>query len=238
MEKVEQRFINGPDYRADWRTEKRDGKPTMITGYPAKFNKQSRMLWGFREVILPGAFTRTLAAGADVRGLKNHNPDLIFGRTRSGTMRLKEDSVGLRMEADAADTQFARDLMTEIDRGDIDQGSFRFITQTDNWRMQDGVTIRELVDVDLLDASVVTFPAYEDTTAGVRSALAFAGLDFARVQGIMVRALHHLDVGIEDRDFLGSAIDTLNKTLRDVGDPTGSLEIARRRLMLAERPVA
>jgi hypothetical protein len=53
-----------------------------------------------------------------------------------------------------------------------------------------------------------------------------------------VRALHHLDVGIEDRDFLGSAIDTLNKTLRDVGDPTGSLEIARRRLMLAERPVA
>src|SRR5207245_7114093 len=126
---TEQRFLNAADFTGEFRIEKRsDGKPSLITGYPAKFNKLSQQMWGMGEQIMPGAVKRTLAEGADVRGLLNHDPNLVLGRNKAGTMRLKEDGVGLRMEIDAPDTQVARDLMTSIDRGDITQGSFRFRT--------------------------------------------------------------------------------------------------------------
>src|ERR1700732_270710 len=131
-------FFPDPSEKSEFRFEKRDGKPSLITGIPAKFNKLSRNLGGYRENIKPGAFSRSLAEGADVRALINHNPDLILGRTKSGTLRLEETNAGLRMECDAPDTQAARDLMTSCDRGDIDQGSFRFLTRSDDFRMQDG----------------------------------------------------------------------------------------------------
>src|SRR5947209_7458736 len=105
-ETMERRFETAPDYRAELRLEQRkEGEPKTLVGYPAKFNTVSRDLWGFKETILPGAFKRTLAEGADVRALVNHNPDMVLGRTRSGTLRLKEDAVGLRMEVDTPDTQ-------------------------------------------------------------------------------------------------------------------------------------
>jgi HK97 family phage prohead protease len=232
---TEYRFVNQADFKGEFRLEKRDGKPAMIVGYPAKFNKLSQRMWGMRENILPGAFKRTLAEGADVRGLLNHDPNLILGRTKSGTMRLKEDSVGLRMEIDAPDTQMARDLMTSIDRGDIDQGSFRFRTISDGWRMQDGETVRDLIDVDLMDASVVTFPAYEDTDIGVRSMAQAAGLDLMRFEEIMVRLEHNLPHKPEDRDFLGLLVHRIEKMREKLPTPHFlSLEAAKRRLRLTE----
>jgi len=232
---TEYRFLNGADFKGEFRLEKRDGKPTLIVGYPAKFNKLSQRMWGMRENILPGAFKRTLAEGADVRGLLNHDPNLILGRTKAGTMRLKEDSTGLRMEIDAPDTQMARDLMTSIDRGDIDQGSFRFRTITDNWRMENGETIRDLVDVDLMDASVVTFPAYEDTDIGIRSLAQQAGLDLVRFEEIMIRIEHNLPGKPEDRDFLGLMVHRIEKMRDRLPTPVfHSVEAAKRRLRLAE----
>ena len=233
---TEQRFFNAADFAGEFRLEKRsDGKPTLITGYPAKFNKLSQRMWGMREQIMPGAFKRTLAEGADVRGLINHNPDLILGRTKSGTMRLKEDSIGLKMEIDAPDIQVARDLMTSIDRGDITQGSFRFKTITDNWHMQDGETIRDLIDVDLMDASVVTFPAYEDTDIGVRALADSAGMDIGRFEGILVRLEHDLPPQPEDRDFLSLMILRVEKLRDKLPAPHfHALESAKRRLRLAE----
>jgi HK97 family phage prohead protease len=224
------------DFQGEFRVEKRDGKPSVITGYPAKFNKLSQRMWGMREQILPGAFKRTLAEGADVRGLLNHNPDLILGRNKAGTMRLSETSTGLRMEIDAPDTQVARDLMTSIDRGDITQGSFRFKTVTDNWHMQDGETIRDLIDVDLMDVSVVTFPAYEDTDIGVRALADAAGMDIGRFEAIMVRLEHNLAPQPEDRDFLALMILRVEKMRDKIPPPRfRSLEAAKRRLALTER---
>ena|SRR5256885_1381496 len=233
---IEQRFLNAPDFKAEFRVEKREGKPSVIVGYPAKFNTLSQRMWGMRETILPGAFKRTLAEGADVRGLLNHNVDLILGRTKSGTMRLKEDAIGLRMEIDAPDTQVARDLLVSIDRGDIDQGSFCFRCVTDNWRMQDGEVLRELIDLDLKDASVVTFPAYEDTTIGVRSLAQAAGMDIHRFQEIIVRLEHKLPAQAEDRDFLSLMILRVGKLRDQLPAPRClALEAAKRRLSLTER---
>src|SRR5260370_32229482 len=231
----EQRFMAAADFQGEFRVEKRDGKPSLITGYPAKFNKLSQRMWGMRGQILPGAFKRTLAEGADVRGLLNHNPDFVLGRNKAGTMRLSETSVGLRMEIDAPDTQVARDLMTSIDRGDITQGSFRFKTVTDNWHMQDGETIRDLIDVDLMDVSVVTFPAYEDTDIGVRSLSAAAGMDVARFSEIVTRIEHNLPAKSEDRDFLGLLIHRAELLRAKLPEPElRNLESATRRLRLLQ----
>src|ERR1700674_3929231 len=233
---VAQRFLNAKDFTAEFRVEKRDGKPTMIVGYPAKFNKLSRRMWGMREQIMPGAFKRTLAEGADVRALLNHNPDIVLGRNKAGTLRLKEDSTGLRMEIDAPDTQAARDLMTSIDRGDISQGSFRFRTVTDNWHMQDGETIRDLIDVDLMDVSPVTFPAYEDTDMGVRAFAGAVGLDLGRFEEVVVRLEHNLPSKPEDRDFLALMVLRASKLYDKLPAPRfHALEAAKRRLSLTER---
>lgn len=229
--------IFAPDFAAEFRLEARgEGKTKTLVGYPAKFNTRSQNLGGFYETIKPGAFKRTLAEGADVRGLINHDPNLVIGRNTSGTMRLKEDSIGLRMECDLPDTQYARDLATCVDRGDISQGSFRFRVVQDNWTNMydadgDSETLRELQDVDLKDASVVTFPAYEDTSIFVRSISKAAGLDFERVAGILIRSQHGLEVNDGDRQFLADAIAELEMSTK-VSTPL--LDRARRRLRLAQ----
>ena len=149
-----------------------DGGPVTFRGYAAVFNSLSVDLGGFRERIAPGAFASTLTNGADVRLLINHDANLILGRSISGTLKLGEDEVGLWAEAELPDTSYARDLVVSMERGDITQMSFGFKPRKDAWEAQDeetGLPIRELLEADLFDVSPVTYPAYPETSAEVRS---------------------------------------------------------------------
>ena len=139
-----------------------------IVGYASVFGQKSEDLGGFTEIVRPGAFRKTIKE-SDVRALLNHDPNYVLGRNKSGTLELKEDSTGLKMTITPPDTQWARDLMTSIKRGDIDQASFGFRTVKDEWRTEDGKQIRELVEAKLFDVSVVTQPAYPQTSVAVRS---------------------------------------------------------------------
>jgi HK97 family phage prohead protease len=166
--KREFRFVN-----AELRTE-RSGDKRKLTGYAAKYNTKSEDLGGFRETIKPGAFTRAISEKQDVRFLINHDPNLVLGRTTSGTLQLNEDTTGLHFSCDMPDTTYARDLMESVDRGDISQCSFGFMTRKQAWvddTDEDGETssIRELHDLDLFDTSAVTYPAYPDTEVHGRS---------------------------------------------------------------------
>lgn len=143
-------------------------KPARIVGYPAVFNKMSEDL-GFRERILPGEFTKTLADGADVRALVDHDPGRIIGRSKAGTLKLVENTRGLKAIIKPADTSAGRDIVESIRRGDVDGMSFAFRTIEDRWHKEDGEDVRELVQVELFDVSVVSFPAYLDTSVGLRS---------------------------------------------------------------------
>src|SRR6185437_2529922 len=123
-------------YSTEFRADKADGQATKLVGYCAVFDTPADLGY-FTEVIRSGAFARTLQEGADVRALFNHNPDYVLGRTKdggkTGTLSLAEDNTGLRFEIQMPDTQIARDLMTSVERGDVDQCSFGFCIREQNW---------------------------------------------------------------------------------------------------------
>lgn len=162
---IERRIFNssGLEVRAG---EGDDAQP-VLTGYAAMFDELSEDLGGFRERIAPGAFAKAL--GGDVRALFNHDGNLILGRTKAKTLRLSEDQRGLQVEIMPPDTAAARDLMTSIKRGDVDQMSFGFRTIKDSWDEVDGEIVRTLIEVRLFDVSPVTFPAYPQTEIALRS---------------------------------------------------------------------
>ena len=145
------------------------GDGNTFVGYAARFNSDSQPL-PFTERIAPGAFRKTLRSKRDVRLFINHDSGQVLASKRSGTLRLEEDEKGLRVEADMPDTQAARDLKELMRRGVVDSMSFGFSVPRggDSWS-EDGAT-RELREVTLHEVSVVTgFPAYEATSAAVRS---------------------------------------------------------------------
>ena len=112
-------------YSGEVRAEQRTDEPTRILGYGSVFNSRSEPLWGFREIIKPGAFDDVL--NDDVRGLFNHDPNFILGRSAAGTLSLSVDDRGLRYDITAPDTQTIRDLvLAPMLRGDITQSSFAF----------------------------------------------------------------------------------------------------------------
>jgi len=136
-----------------------EGYATTYTEYPIK---------DFYERIAPGCFAEA-AANADVRFLRDHNPSQIFGRTKAGTLRLKEDQHGLRFSVDLPDTNDARDLYELVKRGDIDQCSYGFTVLKDAWSMaSDGLhSLRTIYKAMLYDVSAVTYPANVNTTISV-----------------------------------------------------------------------
>jgi hypothetical protein len=94
-----------------------DNEP-KITGYAAKYGKWSMDLGGFTERIRKGAFDAAILE-SDVRALKNHDPNLLLGRTASETLRLESNSVGLKFEVDVPNTTTGTDTVEEIRRGDL-----------------------------------------------------------------------------------------------------------------------
>ena len=82
---------------AELRIEPDGDGPGNMSGYAAKFNKWSVDLGGFVERIKLGAFKDAIK-DADVRSLKNHDANLLLGRTTAGTLELEENKTGLRFK--------------------------------------------------------------------------------------------------------------------------------------------
>ncbi len=162
---TERRYFTCPDIEV--RATENDSEPAVLVGYAALFGELSEDLGGFQERIAPGAFSKSL--GGDVRALFNHDPNLIIGRTRSGTLKLSEDQRGLRAEITLPNTSAARDLLESVRVGNVDQMSFGFRTISDNWEDHEGKIVRTLLEVNLFDVSPVTFPAYPQTEIAKRS---------------------------------------------------------------------
>lgn len=148
------------------------GELPTLEGYAAVFDQASEPIGGmFREYVDRGAFTRTLASGPDVRALVDHDPSKILGRSTAGTLRLREDSHGLLASITPPDTTVGRDIAESVRRGDVSQMSFAFSVIGQEWEdaTETDLPQRHLVDVDLHDVSVVTYPAYTGTEISART---------------------------------------------------------------------
>jgi HK97 family phage prohead protease len=163
--------------RVDAQTE----ETRKIVGYAAVFFDESRAseteyeLWpgGPIERVMPGAFSRAIRED-DVLGLVHHDPTKVLGRTspdpNQGTLRLFEDRIGLRFEIDPPNTQLGRDMLESVARRDYRGASFGFRKPDQEFRKEEGRTIREVTGVGTLtDVSLTTTPAYSGTDAGVRA---------------------------------------------------------------------
>ena len=138
-----------------------------LEGYAATFGAEAR-IGSFVETIAAGAFAATLADGADKLALVDHDPGKLLARTRSGTLRLREDARGLAFDLDVPDTQAGRDVLALAERGDLGGMSFAFKVRPDGERWSGNR--RELRAVDLAEVSIVqSWPAYTGTSIDVRN---------------------------------------------------------------------
>jgi HK97 family phage prohead protease len=136
-----------------------------IEGYAATFSAEAD-LGAFRERIAPGAFRSALAG--DILALLDHDPAKVLGRSRTGTLRLSEDTHGLAFSLDVPDTSAGRDVLALAERGDLGGMSFGF-NVPDGGEEWEGRT-RTLRAIDLREISVVSaWPAYEGTEIALRA---------------------------------------------------------------------
>ena len=145
-----------------------EGEELHIEGYFSVFNSPYHIMEGLREKIAPGAFSDTL--GEDIRALTNHDTTLVLGRNKAGTLDLREDSHGLwgsvRINREDQD---AMNLYRRVQRGDVDQCSFGFFIESERRDvLPDGTVEYTIEKVRLVEVSVVTFPAYEETSVNAR----------------------------------------------------------------------
>lgn len=148
-------------------TRAEDGN-LYIEGYFAVYNSRYDLWDGAYETIAPGAFEGETRG--DVRALCNHDTTLVLGRTTAGTLTLRTDEVGLwgSIIVNQAD-QDAMNLYERVKRGDVTQCSFGFDILDQDVAYNDGEpTVWTIRKVRLYEVSVVTFPAYQDTSVNVR----------------------------------------------------------------------
>ena len=137
----------------------------VLTGYAAKFGELSEDLGKFREKIKPGAFARSLRSGKDVKLLWGHDEMYVMASTAANTLRLKETAAGLAVEAWPGSTrQWVKDVVETVKRGEQTRMSFAFKVLRESWETRGPMPIRTLEDVDLVEVSLVTWPAYTGTS--------------------------------------------------------------------------
>lgn len=196
-----------------------DEDDETVEGMAAVFDQPTEIKTPFgehKEVIREGFFEPVM--DDDVRMLWNHNPEKPMARTKNGTLKIEQRSEGLFTKADANDTQYSRDAVKAINRGDVDQMSFGFNVAEDNWtEANDGTPKRELLEAEsLLDVSPVTYPAYSETNVNVRSQIKQiskrTNMEFEHLFDAIFRA-ESGQVEQQDEAIIRQAIDNLNDLL-------------------------
>ena len=145
-----------------------EGDARTATGYAALFDVETDIGGYWKETLAPGCFSKSLRE-RDVVALHSHDTGRVVGRTGAGTLTLREDATGLAFSNDLPDTSDGRDLAVQIERKDIPGMSFGFITRKQEWDETVDPPKRTILEADLYEITYTAFPAYPDTTVGLRS---------------------------------------------------------------------
>jgi HK97 family phage prohead protease len=154
-----------------------------FNGHAAVFNVRAAignpLRWGFYEEFIPGAFTDTIVED-DVRKLIDHDSYYVVSRMSAGSLLLAQDGVGLAVDS-ALDEglSYVRDLKANVRNRNITGMSMGFLVLEDTWSTEEvevpgfdtsfTVDVRKVSKAKLIEVSSVTFPAYVDTDADLRS---------------------------------------------------------------------
>lgn len=179
------------EFRATETEEPNDGR--TLEGYAAVFNAETEIdSWdgSFAEEIAPGAFKKTIRESTPVLQF-DHGRDQRTGTVPIGSFEeLKEDATGLYVRARLFDNPVVEPIRQAIEGGAISGMSFRFQILRDVWTDNGGKRVKEdelhellwrpgdrgplkrtIKEVKLFEAGPVVFPAYAQTSVGVRSLL-------------------------------------------------------------------
>ena len=198
-----------------------EGDGMTFVGYAAKFDQPSENLGGFVEYVERGAFTRSLKSRNDVMLLWNHDSGEPLASTRSGTMKLYEDEVGLRVEARLPQTTRGKDLAVLLRDGIVRKMSFGFNVIKDSWNSEG--TERRLKSVRLFEVSAVVWPAYTSTEAAVRGLDLVAqrsGVDADQLADTLLKIEEGADLTAEQAELMKSVVENLAPTSEPVAEET------------------
>lgn len=142
----------------------------QIEGYVATFNSKSKYM-GFYEMIDAHAFDNTLADGHNIFILYNHDWDKPLGDTETGSLQLSIDNIGLKFNVILdKNISYANDVYNLVKSGLIKGCSFGFIANEDTWTTNNNMEdIRTLLNITLLECTLTPIPAYNETSANIRS---------------------------------------------------------------------
>lgn len=180
---AELRTFNAPAVitASDLETRDDGSQEFVLEGYAAVFDSATVIDYGwcrFEEVVARGAFRKLLATNPDVVLQFDHDGQPM-ARTTNATLKLEEDARGLKFRAVCAATTLSRDVHTLVKRGDLKGCSFTFAVDEDGDRWEDPTQPaaegdwgrRYLLDIARMrDVSVVTSPAYDNTSVQARTA--------------------------------------------------------------------
>lgn len=187
-----------------------EGDGMTFVGYAAKFNEPSENLGGFIEYVERGAFTRSLKSRNDVMLLWNHDAGEPLASTRSGTLKLTEDEIGLRVEAKLPMTTRGKDLAVLLRDGIVRKMSFGFNVIKDSWNSEG--TERRLKSVKLFEVSAVVWPAYASTEASVRGldkVAKRASVDADQLADVMLKIEEGADLTADQAQLMKTVVDQL-----------------------------
>lgn len=140
-----------------------------VEGIAVVFNREADLGW-FTEEISPRAFDRTDMS--DVVLNFNHDNSLLLAGTRNGSLSLDVREDGLFQSASIVNTTQGEDVIKLVENGLIRSMSFSFTIADggEEWTTRNGKEHRLITDIDrLYDVSLVTFPAYPQTSAWMRN---------------------------------------------------------------------
>jgi HK97 family phage prohead protease len=130
----------------------------------------------FRERYAKNCFSGSLR-DPDLIVCWQHNDSLVLGRVGSGTASFEETDQGLFATASPPDAQWASDLLASMRRHDVHSMSAGFVITSSDWSNSGGERTRIIRSGILVEASIVTRPAYPSTTAVVQDSADQDGVD-------------------------------------------------------------
>lgn len=141
----------------------------VIKGYAARYDEPTTIGGLYIEKIAPRAFSKTIQSG-DALALIAHDWSRVLGRQSAGSLRLKDTPLGLYFELDTdLTTPSGQEIFGNVRRRDVKGCSFGFFVLHDDWDDSGDVPVRTLLDIELLEISILANPAYESTSAWVSS---------------------------------------------------------------------